>query len=154
MENQLKDFGTSCFGTFLVPTIDIFQVLIDLSKADSNVWRAGNARTCLPLPRQNLRTAYKAGLKFGWGTDLDMASYAENPAQEFLIRRDLRGISSVGLTRQATINSAEIIGTADSPIKVGKYAGLVVVDDNSDEDIAVMSKPHACVFKGGVQVGR
>ena len=35
--------------TFLVPTIGIFQFLIDLSKADSNDWRALKAKTYLPL---------------------------------------------------------------------------------------------------------
>ncbi len=140
--------------TFLVPTIGIFQFLIDLSKADSNDWRAVKAKTYLPLLQQSLRAAYKAGLKFGWGTDLDMGSYVENPAQEFLVRRDLIGISNIDLLRQATINSAEIIGAADmtGSVKAGKYADLVVVDGNPDEDISVMGKPRAHVFKGGVHV--
>lgn len=69
--------------TFLVPTIGIFQFLIDLSKADSNDWRALKAKTYLPLLQQSLRTAYKAGLKFGWGTDLDMAPTWRTPRRNF-----------------------------------------------------------------------
>ena len=94
--------------TFLVPTIGIFQFLIDLSKADSNDWRALKAKTYLPLLQQSLRTAYKAGLKFGWGTDLDMGSYVENPAQEFLVRRDLIGIVGIGRKLQLFIEHQEV----------------------------------------------
>ena len=87
----------------------------------------------------------------GWGTDIDMASLKSNPAQEFLVRRDYLGFSNIDLLKQATIYSAEIIGTDDltGSIKKGKYADLVVIDGNPDEDISIMAKPRAYVFKGG-----
>ena len=140
--------------SYLVLTLSIFQFLIDLAESDANDWRAVKAKQYLPLMQESLGNAYKAGLTIGWGTDIDMASLKENPAMEFLVRKEFLGISNIDLLKQATINSAKIIGTDDltGSIKVGKYADLVVIDGKPDEDIKVMAKPRAYVFKGGSQV--
>ncbi len=98
-----------------------------------------------------LSLGLQAGLKYGWGTDINLEVWLANPAYEFKMRKEAFKCSNIELLKQATIYSAEaagldaIIGT----IKVGKKADLIVIDGKPDQDIMVMSNAPTHVFRDG-----
>lgn len=108
------------------------------------------AKDALEHMGQSAKMASAAGVLVGWGTDLDKQFFEACPGLEFLARSET-GISNLELLRQATINSAKIVGLDDrcGTVKAGKYADLVVLDGNPDEDINVMKQMPVHVFKEG-----
>ncbi|MEA4846764.1 MAG: amidohydrolase family protein [Clostridiaceae bacterium] len=98
----------------------------------------------------NVKLAYESNVDVGWGTDIDREMFERYPGLEFMARKQL-GLTNTQLLKQATIDSAKIAGIADKcgTIKVGKYADLAVIDGKPDEDISVMEKLPAHVFKEG-----
>ena len=101
-----------------------------------------------------LMDAYQAGAKFGFGTDATEEVFTADPGGEFIARSEVWGIPSVEIFKQATIYSAEIMGTANErgSIKIGKRADFAIIDGNPDEDLTLMGKPCAYVLKDGVVV--
>lgn len=99
---------------------------------------------------ENYKRAYDSGVQVGWGSDATMESRKRHPGIEFKARK-LMGLSNIQLLRQATIDSAKIIGLEDKcgTIKAGKLADLIVIDGEPDEDIEVMCKKPSHVFTEG-----
>ncbi|MCB7302664.1 amidohydrolase family protein [Bariatricus massiliensis] len=87
----------------------------------------------------------------GWGTDIALDSYEENPYIEIQTRKNELGFSNIDILKQMTINSAKLlcldneIGT----VKIGKCADFVVIDGNPAEDIAAMYKKPVHVIRKG-----
>ena len=100
--------------------------------------------------RRSVNMSIEAGIHVGWGTDLDLDFARQYPGLEFTARHSM-GIDPMTLLKQATIGSAQIIGMDDilGTVKVGKYADLVVIDGNPDENMDVMKTLPAYVFKEG-----
>jgi imidazolonepropionase-like amidohydrolase len=96
--------------------------------------------------------ASRAGVLTGWGTDVSLDYYTSHVGSEFLLRQ-LRGYTCEEMLKQATINSAKILGLDKQlgTIAEGKLADLLVVDGNPDEDIFVMTKRPDAVYKEGVR---
>lgn len=96
------------------------------------------------------KLAYDNGVQVGWGTDIDQESFDKAPFLEFTARADM-GLAPIQILRQATIDSARIIGIDDAvgTLKKGKVADLIVMDGNPDEDINVMQQAPALVFAHG-----
>lgn len=94
---------------------------------------------------------YRAGLKLGFGSDIDMESFLKVPGYEFRARREFYDFKDLDILLQATKNNAEIAGLDDriGTIKAGKIADLVVVDGRPDEDIYAMTKAPVRVFAEG-----
>jgi len=101
--------------------------------------------------RININRAYEAGLKMGFGSDLDMENFVSHVGYEFTARTDYYNFKPMDILLQATKNSAEILKMDDEigTIKVGKAADLFLADGNPDEDIRVMNKPPVHVIAGG-----
>lgn len=101
--------------------------------------------------RININKAYEAGLKLGFGSDLDMENFLANVGYEFTARTDYYNFKPVDILLQATKYSAEIMKMDDEigTIKVGKAADLFLADGNPDEDIRVMNRPPLHVIAGG-----
>lgn len=100
-----------------------------------------------------INKAYAAGLKLGFGSDIDYATFKNTVGLEFIARRQWYDFKPMDILLQATKYSAEIAGLIDrkGTIKVGKNAELVVVCGNPDEDIDVMcSLPKYVIFHGDV----
>ena len=74
------------------------------------------------------------------------------PGREF-VARELMGLGNVELLKQATINSARIVGqdAVKGTVKVGKLADLIVVDGDPVSDISVMNREPLHVLKRGVK---
>ena len=97
--------------------------------------------------------AYRAGVTIGWGSDLDRPTFDMFPGLEFMGRAAM-GLSNIELLKMATIDSAKIMGVEHltGSIKIGKWADFCVVDGKPDEDLSVMYKLPAHVFKMGKQI--
>lgn len=98
----------------------------------------------------DLVKATRAGILTGWGTDVSMSFFHNNPGYEFDVRSEV-GYTNLEILEQATINSARILGVDDrlGTIEKGKLADLVVIDGNPDEDISVMTKLPDLVLREG-----
>lgn len=91
-----------------------------------------------------------AGVLVGWGTDLDRQMFERFPGLEFVARNEM-GRPNVESLKEATINSAKIIGEDHlrGTIKVGKYADLTIFSGNPDEDMTVMKNLPKYVLREG-----
>lgn len=135
---------------YMVPTIAIDKVPYDdPSKIPDYMWDKINTLT--EISHKCIKKAYKAGLTLGWGSDLDFENFKKNPGYEFIARKEMLEFDNIDMLIQATKNSAEIVGLDDKlgTITKGKYADLIVVDGNPDEDIYVMKKDLIHVIKEG-----
>lgn len=139
----------------IIPTMFINHDLFNVNENDGYAF----VKDKLGLEVRNkiktcLYNAYKSGVLMGWGTDVFMGMYKENPGMEFIMRKEFLEFENIDILKQATINSAiladldHVIGT----IKEGKYADLVVIDGNPDEDIHVMNQLPLHVFKEGKKI--
>ena len=139
--------------TFLIPTGTVSIASLDEETAVLNEGAAEKSTMYEEIEKSCINRAYRAGLKMGFGSDADYTNFSRKPGLEFIARTDWYDFDYLDILLQATKNSAEIAGLADSKgtIKVGKNAELVVVEGNPDEDIYVMKKrPKYAFFKGEI----
>lgn len=96
--------------------------------------------------------AYKQGVPMGWGTDIDLEGFLIAPFLEFQARRDM-GLTNLQMLRQATIDSAKIVGLDEvcGTIKAGKDADLIVLAGKPDENYDDLTKKPELVFARGKQ---
>ena len=141
-------------NTYLVPTLKIIYGLVD-SVPESSAFMVEKAKYVLREVKTRIRKAYEAGLILGFGTDTGAVPliHGEN-ADEFMLRRDFWGMKEIDILKQATINSAVIIGKEKDygSVKVGKVADLVVVDGDPTKDISLLRHHIDLVIKSGVPV--
>lgn len=103
------------------------------------------------IERKSVNKAYQAGLKIGFGSDIDWGAFVKHPGYEFIARTEWYDFDYKDILLQATKYSAEIAKLDDQlgTIKEGKNAELVVVCGKPDEDIYVMKKLPKYVFYNG-----
>lgn len=89
----------------------------------------------------------------GWGTDLGITNHAKLPHIEWKERKEI-GFSNLDILKQATVNSAVLLGKDEEigTVKAGKFADFVVVNGNPVENIEVMYEKPAHVIKGGALI--
>ena len=90
----------------------------------------------------------------GWGTDMDIMTMEKTPYIEWKARKDRLGFSNIDLLKQATINSAILMGVDDKigSIAAGKFADFIVVNGDPVNDITAMYQKPVHVFKDGVMI--
>lgn len=137
--------------SFIVPTL-ICSSRIHDTEADFAEFMSRKTGDMLQKRDYWLKKAYEAGLIMGFGTDAGTTEnwHGQN-ADEFIERYERIGMRPIDILKQATIYSAAIMGIDDvaGSIKTGKYADLVIVDGNPDEDIYSVRKGITTVIKGG-----
>ncbi|MDD3169650.1 MAG: amidohydrolase family protein [Eubacteriales bacterium] len=138
-------------NTFLVPTGAVGLYCLDESNADVSPELLAISKKVAQTEINNINKAYQAGLKLGFGSDIDLEALRANPGYEFIARKEYYSFNDVDILIQATRNSAEIMGLGDQlgTIKEGKLADLVLVDGKPDQDIYDMAKPVVHVLKEG-----
>ena len=138
-------------NTFLTPTGAVGLYCLDESNPDVSAELLELSREAAEIEIANINKAYHAGLKLGFGSDIDLVALRKHPGYEFIARKEYYTFDDLDILLQATKNSAEIMGFGHflGTIKVGKLADLVLVDGNPDEDIYVMTKPPVHVIKDG-----
>ena len=136
---------------FLVPTGAIGLYCLDENNQDVSPELLEKSKVYSEIEIANINKAYEAGLKLGFGSDLDLVAFQTVPGYEFIARKEYFTFRDLDILLQATKNSAEIAGVSETrgTIKVGKLADLAVVDGKPDEDIYVMTKPTIHVFRNG-----
>ncbi|HWA57328.1 MAG TPA: amidohydrolase family protein [Gemmatimonadales bacterium] len=134
-------------GTYLVPTTYLAD-RINMAALPPRI--RAKAEYVIPLAKENLRRAIKAGVRIAFGTDAGVYPHGEN-AHEFGALVD-RGMSPLEALRTATLNAADLLGVDDrGEIAAGKLADLVAVPGNPLVDIHVTERV-SWVMKGGVVV--
>lgn len=100
--------------------------------------------------RENFQKAAKAGVKIAYGTDSGVYPHGDNAKQFFYMVKF--GLTPIQAIQSATINAADLIGAKDKigSISVGKFADIIAVDGNPEQDITVIEKKLTFVMKDGV----
>lgn len=100
--------------------------------------------------RENFQKAVKAGVKIAYGTDAGVYPHGDNAKQFFYMVKF--GLTPIQAIQSATINAADLIGAKDKigSISVGKFADIIAVDGNPEQDITVIEKKLTFVMKDGV----
>jgi len=98
----------------------------------------------------NWRRAFKAGVKFAFGTDAGVYPHGQN-ARQFALLVGHVGLSPVDAIRMATVNAADLLGWSDRVGRVapGLYADLIAVDGDPLADVTELERVR-WVMKGGV----
>lgn len=134
---------------YLVPTL---AAMYCNPGSDSPFWKE-RLGAMLEACGKNLRLAWDAGCKMGFGTDsipaADKGQYREGV--EFRYRRDYIGMSNLDILRQATRYSAEIVGLGDmiGQVRPGYEADLVLVSGDPVADLSVVYGKPDYVFQAG-----
>ncbi len=131
-------------GTYLVPTTYLVDAL-NLDDLPPPI--RSKAETVLPLARESLRKAIRAGVNIAFGTDAAVYPHGDN-AKEFGVMVDL-GMSPIDALRAATTTAAGLLGYDDrGQITEGFLADIIAVPGNPLENIRVMEDVEF-VMKGG-----
>ncbi|UXM93484.1 metal-dependent hydrolase family protein [Paenarthrobacter sp. JL.01a] len=144
------------YGTAIVPTMSVAHSA--LARAAANEGAHGiddeQIKSFFDACREGVKNAYEAGVPVAWGTDFGLSGLRKFGNVEFTLRKAF-GFTPEELLRQATIDSAQILGIQDDvgSIAVGKLADLIVVERNPLEDIDVMVAAPQMVFAKGVLAG-
>jgi imidazolonepropionase-like amidohydrolase len=136
-------------GTYLVPTLTVFEVFYRAARDHPEMLTPGTAPKELAndlLPKQNLPRALKSGVKIAYGTDLGEGDHA----MEFGLL-EAGGMSPMDAILTATRSGADLIGASDriGAIQPGRFADLVAVPGDPLKDVTQFNKV-AFVMKGGV----
>jgi len=135
-------------GTYLVPTLTVFEVYYVAARDRPDLLAPGTAKKELEndlLPKKNLPLAIKSGVKIAYGTDIGEGDHT----QEFQLLIN-NGMSPTDAIESATHNAADLLGAADrvGSVQVGRYADIVAVAGDPLKDPALLS--HVTfVMKGG-----
>jgi imidazolonepropionase-like amidohydrolase len=131
-------------GTYLVPTTYLADA-IDLSVLPPPI--RAKAEEVLPLAKANIRRAIRGGVKIALGTDAAVIPHGQG-ARELLAMVE-RGMRPADALRAATVNAADLLGTADrGVIAAGKLADLIAVAGDPLTDPKVLQSVR-WVMKGG-----
>jgi imidazolonepropionase-like amidohydrolase len=114
-------------GTYLVPTLTVYDVFYDVAQKHPELLQPGTAPKELAndlLPKKNLPLAVKSGVKIALGTDIGEGDHT----QEFALLI-ANGMSVMPAILAGTRNAADLIGASDriGSVQAGRYADLVAV---------------------------
>jgi imidazolonepropionase-like amidohydrolase len=138
-------------GTFLVPDIFTDIYLLDHGAElglppkiiEKEKWLRGQQDA-------NWTRAFKAGVKFAFGTDAGVYPHGQNAKQFALLVKHI-GMSPIDAIRMATVNAAELLGWSDKVgrLAAGYYADLIAVDVDPLADASELERVR-WVMKGGI----
>ena len=136
-------------GTWLVPTLTVFEVFFVVARDHPELLAPGTAAKELAndtLPKRNLPLAVASGVGIAYGTDLGEGDHG----MEFGLLT-ANGMSPMGALLAATRNAAALIGVSDrmGAIAPGRWADIVALDGDPLADPAAFERVDF-VMKGGV----
>ncbi len=140
-------------GTFYVPTIDHNRYYIDA--ASEYQFAPGYLPRLQNYIQRNLKTAqraYKAGVKFGMGSDAVFTMFGQNTHElTWLVKA---GMSPEEALKAATINGAALLGKSQDlgAVIPGHYADIIAVDGDPLARVDVAVDGVKAVMKGGAVV--
>jgi imidazolonepropionase-like amidohydrolase len=140
-------------GTYLVPTLIAGEWVTEKSKIKGFFPDvvAKKAATIGPKIASSFEKAHKAGVKIALGTDSGVSAHGDN-SQEFglMVKANMSPLKAL---QAGTINAATLLGQSNNlgSIEQGKYADLVVVDENPLENIDIMTHIKVVIKAGKVE---
>lgn len=151
MDEQTMDLMKK-YGTYYVPT-----VIAGRSTADS-AQKPGyypemvrkKALEIGPKIQSTFGKAYKAGVKIAFGTDAGVFGHGKN-AIEFQLMQEA-GMPALETIQAATVNAAELLGQSEvlGTIEAGKFADIIAVDENPQDNIKTMTQVKFVMKEGKV----
>lgn len=139
-------------GTYLVPTLYLGDWFMEnYQKLNIPSFIMDKARTVMPVARQNISRAFKAGVKVAFGTDAAVYPHGLN-AREFAVMVKL-GLTPTQAIQAATVNAADLLGWSDriGSIEAGRFADIIAVSGNPLNDVTELERVRF-VMKGGMVV--
>ena len=135
-------------GTFLVPTLTVYDVFYTVARDHPELLRPGTAEKEMAndlLPKRNFPAALKSGVRVVYVTDLGEGDHAT----EFRLFIE-GGMAPMDALLAATRNAAELLGaTSDvGSIQAGRYADVVAVKGNPLLTTSLLGQV-SFVMKGG-----
>jgi imidazolonepropionase-like amidohydrolase len=136
-------------GTYLVPTLSVFDLYYDIAAKQPELLAPGTAAKELEydlLPKRNLALAVRSGVRIAFGTDIGEGDHT----LEFSLLI-ANGMAPAAALEAATHDAAELIGASDriGSIQPGRYADLVATAKDPLVEPAQFGHVEF-VMKGGV----
>lgn len=136
-------------GTFLVPTLSVFDLFYDVASKHPELLTPATAAKELQydrLPKKNFSLAVKSGVRVAFGTDIGEGDHA----QEFALMIGA-GMSPGDALLAATRSAAELLDAGDrvGSIQPGRYADIIATAGNPLSDPAQFGHV-SFVMKGGL----
>lgn len=139
-------------GTYLVPTLYLGDWFMEnAQKLNVPSFIMEKARAVMPVARQNISRAFKAGVKVAFGTDAAVYPHGLN-AHEFAVMVKL-GLTPMQAIQAATLNAADLLGWSDriGVIEPGHFADIVATSGDPVSDVTELERVRF-VMKGGTIV--
>lgn len=139
--------------TALIPTVSAGMGLATLSADVTKITEVKheNAKLIERGMIEGLRTAYENGIKFGVGTDASVPySTHYDVWKELKYFMKYTDMSAKEAIYRATKNNAEILGIEKitGSIESGKYADLIIVEENPLDNIETLNDVSMVMIKG------
>lgn len=145
-------------SVIVIPTFSIVERLLEIgAEAGIPEWGLKKAEEVHEIHMENIRRAYRAGVKIAAGTDFigGPFKHGEN-ALEIQLLVERIGMSPMEAIIAATRNAAEAVGLASriGTLTKGKLADVIVVDGNPLVDVKILREADKIlmVIKEGVIV--
>lgn len=144
----------------VIPTLSIVEhIMIYGKEIGIPEWGLKKSEQVYKAHIENIRLAYRHGVKLATGTDflggVKAFKHGEN-ALEITLMVEKIGMTPMEAIIAATKNAAEAVGLSNTTgtIEPGKLADLIVVKENPLEDIRVLSERNniTMVFKEGTLI--
>ena len=145
---MLDDEGAALLaqkGTWLVPTLQVFQRLPELTGGGHDPVAIAKEKAILKYQAAAFRRALDHHVKIAFGLD-DDPDYIDREFSALV----MGGMKPVEALQAATVHAAELLGFSDSlgSIEAGKFADIVAVKGDPQAEISSMENV-VFVMKGG-----
>ncbi len=140
-------------GTYLVPTLIAGDWVTEKSKVEGffPAVVAKKAATIGPVIAGSFEKAHKSGVNIAFGTDSGVSAHGDNGREFALMVK--AGMSPTDALKSATVNAATLLGQFKNlgSISVGKYADMVLVDENPIDSIETMENINTVIKAGKIE---
>ena len=143
-------------GVYLVPTMLIAQAVYEVAQKHPEQLPPSSAEKALatvPRMHKNVTDAYKAGVKFAYGTDQALVPHGRNGEEFALLVK--AGFTPIDAILAATQNGAALLGKSNDlgSVQAGRYADIIAVAGDPLADVTELQRVKF-VMKGGQVVKR
>jgi imidazolonepropionase-like amidohydrolase len=139
-------------GTYLVPTLYLMDWNRDnLGKRNAPDFIVKKMREVSAVGQNNVKKAFGAGVKVGFGTDAAVYLHGLN-AHEFAVYVRL-GMTPLQAIQTSTVNDADLLGWSNKvgTVEPGRWADIIAVDGDPLKDVTTLEHVKF-VMKGGTVV--
>ncbi|MBV8149034.1 MAG: amidohydrolase family protein, partial [Candidatus Eremiobacteraeota bacterium] len=138
---------------FLVPTLAAAVCILEhLEDGHQPEFVIGKARALGAVMAENLRRAYRSGVRIAGGSDAGTPyNYHENYAYEIELMTSTLEMTPQQALHAATEVAAELVGLQRGVLAVGEPADMLLLERDAGEDVRALREPKT-VLKGGVVV--